>query len=246
MFNQINLKRPVASFAAAAGLTLLLSACGGGGGGITPEPDPKPDPTPTEQVGLIKGQIMPKITTRVRAEEPPISTGVSAEGKFDLKLPNAQAMKTTYQGDLIRATELFGVCDDNPQTNAPASLRIRPINKLRLDNDAIIIAPVNQDPDIYSYKSWVFSEIEASFTFKGKCIGLDNVTANVVLKRGWNVFDTQVNTRTKQTTYVPAATPAPLATDYSAWVKSSGGMTGQTLGVNILEPWKNLPQYQNR
>ncbi|CAM3871578.1 hypothetical protein [Deinococcus frigens] len=245
MFNQTNLKRPAASFAAVIGLSLLLSACGGGGG--APEPDPIPDPQPTEQLGLIKGQIAPKITTKVRAEEPPISTTVDAEGKFDLPLPNAQAMATTYQDNLIKATDLFGPCE-MVVTDAPASLEVRPINKLRLDNEAIIISPVNQNPDIYSYKSWVFSEQDASFTFKGNCFGLDDVTANVVLKRGWNVFDAQVNTKTKKTTYAPATTPKPLATDYTSWIKSSGGTStsAQSLGANILEPWKNLPQYRNR
>ncbi|MBB6014820.1 hypothetical protein ACFP9V_03025 [Deinococcus radiopugnans] len=245
MFNQTNLKRPAASFTAVIGLSLLLSACGGGGT-VTPEPDPKPDPKPTEQVGLIKGQIVPKLSAKVRAEAPKISTEVSAEGKFDLKLPDADSMSTTYQTDLIKATELFGLCDDKTQTDAPASLRVLAINKLRLDDNAIIIAPVNQNPDIYSYKSWVFSEVDAAFSFKGNCVGLDEVTANVVLKRGWNVFDAQINTKTKKTTYELAATPKPEATEYSAWVKSGGGTPAQTLGYNILEPWKNLPQYRNR
>ncbi|OLV17407.1 hypothetical protein [Deinococcus marmoris] len=243
MFNQNNLKRPAATFAAVVGLSLVLSACGGGGG-TTPEPDPKP---PTEQMGLIKGQIIPNLTARVRAEEPALSTGVSAEGKFDLPLPDAQAMKTTYQDSLIKATDLFGLCD-KVTTDASAALRVRPINKLLTDNNATLISPVNTNPDIYSYKSWVFSEVDSSFTFTGNCVGLDDVTANVVLKRGWNVFDTQVNTKTRKTTYALATMPAPLATDYTSWIKSSGGTStsAQSLGANILEPWKNLSEYQGR
>lgn len=247
MFNQTNLKRPAASFAAVIGLSLMLSACGGGE--TVPEPDPKPpEPVPNGQIALIKGQITPFTAgeaSSVNKRELEIPAPVDAAGKFDLNLPNTAAMTSTKANLLFSVSDpdasVFGLCK-NVVTDAPADLRVYPINFLRTDKDDMIIAQLAATKaSATHFKSWWFANIDTTFKYKGDCLGLGQIDTTITLKKGWSVLDTEIDPGVK-TTY--AATTAPVS--YSPWVKTTAAVGAQSLSMNILEPWKNLPQYRNR
>ncbi|MDV6373392.1 hypothetical protein [Deinococcus arenicola] len=244
MFNQTNLKRPAASFAAVIGLSLVLSACGGGGGGITPTPDPKPDPTPTEQAGLIMGKVTPGQATSLQPDELPTTALVSAQGQFDLNLPNFAQMTGTYASTLFNAKDVFGCSDDEIQTyTAPAGLKITPVNFLKNETSQRFIAPVNQAATTYNFKAWWFSNMDATVVFKANCLVASKIDTTLNLKRGWNVLNTDFDFG-KSTTYAVTSQP----TTYIPWVKANAAasLSTQALAANVLEPWKNLPQYRNR
>lgn len=249
MFNQNKLKRPAASFAAAVGLSLALSACGGGGT-VTPDPDPKPDlqPVPNGQIMKIQGQITPFSAgdaSSVDKRELGIPAPVGPAGKFDLNLPSTAVMTGANKNLLFSVKDsdasVFGLCNDIT-TDAPDDLRVYPINFLRTDRDDQIIRPLTANKaSATRLKAWWFSNKDITFKYKGDCLGLGKIDTTITLKSGWSVLDTEIDPGVS-TTY--AATTAPLS--YVPWVKTTAAVGAQSLAPNILEPWKNLPQYRNR
>lgn len=253
MFNQNKLKRPAAYFTAVVGLGLVLSACGDGGSTLPepiPEPMPKPDPMPVPngQIVVIKGQITPFMAgdaSSVNKRELEIPTPVDSIGKFDLNLPGSSVM-TGAKANLLFSvsnpdTSVFGLCQ-NITTDASDTLRVYPINFLRTNKDDQIIA--QRTPSKASatrLTAWWFSNMDTTFAYKGDCIGLGKIDTTITLKKGWSVLDTEIDPGVK-TTY--AATTAPLS--YFPWVKTTASVSSLSLSMNILEPWKNLPEYRNR
>lgn len=261
MFNQTQLKRPAASFAAVIGLSLLLSACGGGGdsGIVTPEPDPKPDPAPTEQVGLIKGQITPfKMgdASRVSAgkendTDTAIATApVSTAGKFDLSLPKAAVMQASFSDKLIEPENVFGCDAADTQTVAfPDGMLLRPIENLRTDKFQSIIAEIDPDSETFNYKAWWFSTVAGEFKFKGDCLLRGEIDTTLNFKKGWNVVDTYTDTEAGTTTYAVTTQPTDrLPWKFATAAATSLSLRGQSVNLteNYFTPWKNLPEYQNR
>ncbi|MFK7601070.1 hypothetical protein ACI3L1_02530 [Deinococcus sp. SM5_A1] len=249
MFNQNNLKRPAATFAAAVGLSLVLSACGGGGGS-TPEPDPTPapQPVPNGQITMIQGQITPfsaGVANSVDKRELAIPAPVDSVGKFDLALPSTSVMTGANSNLLFSVNNpdasVFGLCKDIT-TDAPDDLRVYPINFLRTDKDDQIISPLmSNKASATRLRAWWFSNKDITFKYKGDCLGLGKIDTTITLKSGWSILDTEIDPGVS-TTY--AATTAPLS--YVPWVKTTAAVGAQSLAPNILEPWKNLPTYRNR
>ncbi len=258
MFNQTNLKRPAASFAAVIGLSLVLSACGGGEI-VTPDPDPKPDPTPIEQVGLIKGQITPFKTgdaTSVSAgaendTDKAIATApVDGTGKFDLGLPKSNIMTASFSDKLVKPQDVFGCAASETQTVAfPNGMLLRPIEDLKTNKFQSIIAEIDPNSATLNYKAWWFSTVAGEFKFKGNCLLRGNIDTTLNFKKGWNVVNTYTDTKAGTSTYAITTQP----TTYIPWkfataAAASLTLRGQSVQLteNYFTPWKNLPQYQNR
>lgn len=258
MFNQTNLKRPAASFAAVLGLSLLLSACGGGGT-VTPEPDPKPDPKPAEQAGLIKGQIVPFKAGDVSSvsagaendKDAAIATApVDMSGKFDLGLPKSDTMKSKFTGKLVNPADVFGCDASQTQTVAfPNDMLLLPIEDLKTDKFQSIIAEIDPNSQAFNYKAWWFSTVDGNFKFKGKCDFRGSIDTDLKLKKGWNAVDTFIDFKAGTARYAVSTQP----TDYIPWKYATAAATslnlrGQNVQLteNFFMPWKNLPQYRNR
>ncbi|GGO18190.1 hypothetical protein [Deinococcus humi] len=259
MFNQTNLKRPAASFAAVIGLSLVLSACGGGEI-VTPDPDPKPDPTPTEQVGLIKGQITPfkagdVLSVRAGVENDQDSAiaraPVDMKGAFDLQLPMVNVITTNFNGKLISPKYVFG-CDDSQidkESSFTTGLLLLPINDLKTDKFQSIIAEVDPNSPTFNYKAWYFANMDGSLKFKGDCILRGKIDTNLNFKRGWNVVNTYTDTSAGTTTYTITSQPEDrIPWTFATAAATSLSLRGQSVQLtkNYFTPWKNLPQYQNR
>jgi hypothetical protein len=259
MFNQNNLKRPAASFAAVIGLSLVLSACGGGEI-VTPDPGPKPDPTPTEQAGLIKGQITPfkaGDSSRVSAgaeneTDKAIATApVDGSGKFDLGLPKAGVMTASFSDKLVKPENVFGCTKAETEVvNAPAGMLLLPVADLKTDKFQTLIAEADPGNPVYNYKAWWFSSVQGTFRFKGTCTQSlrSPIDTTLELKKGWNVVNTFIDfgksekytVTTQPTTYIPWKLAAAAASGLSLNAQSV------VLSPNFFTPWKNLPEYQNR
>ncbi|MFC5848725.1 hypothetical protein [Deinococcus petrolearius] len=222
---------------ALTGAALLLAACGGS---VTPTgsggDEVPPVTAPAEQPGRILGQITPFTAgqaSRVMPEELTISAPVRGEGLFDLALPGATAMTTTYADLLFAATDVFGACE-KVTTTAPASLRLYPIATLKTDTGQTLTARAAGSTTV---KNWWFASQAASYTFQGECLGLGTVDVTFNFKLGWNVLD--VTYGGTSTTYTQVAAP----TTPVEW--RAGGLGSQRLG-NALEPWKNSAAYRAR
>ncbi len=225
------------------GAALVLASCGGGA--ITPETTPPPGggstelppvTTPAEQSGRIPGQITPFTAgqaSSVRPEELSESAAVSGSGLFDLALPGATTMTTTYTDLLFNATDIFGSCE-NVITTAPDSLRLYPIASLKTDTGQALTANASGST---TAKNWWFANQDASYTFQGDCLGLGTVNATFNFKLGWNVLD--VTYSGASTAYAQVAAP----TSPVEW--RVGGLGSQRLN-NALEPWKNSAAYRAR
>ncbi|GGM21743.1 hypothetical protein [Deinococcus aerophilus] len=246
MPNGIDIKRVGLHSSAFVGLGLLLSACGGGLS--LPDPTPDPKPIPNGEIKVIQGQIVPfeaGSITSVDKRELEIPAPVGSMGKFDLNLPTSETM-TGKNANLLFSvsnsdSSVFGLCQ-NVQTDAPSSLKVYPINFLRTNKDDQIINQLNgSKSSAVRFRAYWYANMDTTFKYKGDCLALGKIDTTITLKKGWSVLDTEIDPGV-MTTYAPISAPV----SYSPWVKSTASIGAQALALNILEPWKNLPQYRNR
>lgn len=223
---------------------LLLASCGGG---EAPQPEPKPEPT--EQVGNVLGTIRPFEPSQARTigpEEIKVSSSIDSTGKFGFVLPNVEAMTTTYGRDLFPVYDaqqqvgVFGLCSD-VTTDAPAGLRLYPLNKLVTDTGLQLFAntnPANTELPL-SLKVWWFANQDATVNFSGNCVLWGKINTQIAFKRGWNVLD--VTLTGESATVKPGSQP-----DVNlVWTPfNSGAVGGLSLKVNLLEPWKAAPHFR--
>lgn len=234
MKTTIQWSRPAPRLALGTALTgaaLLLASCGG-----SVSTQSGPILLPGEQAGHIPGQITPFTAgqaARVKPEELNESAAVSATGGFDLALPTVTTTTATYADLLFNPTEVFGACE-NVTTTAPDSLRLYPIATLKTDTGQTLTANASGST---TAKNWWFANQDASYTFKGECLGLGTVNATFNFKLGWNVLD--VTYGGSSTTYTQVEAP----TGPVEW--RTGGLGSQRLN-NALEPWKNSAAYRAR
>lgn len=227
---------------ALTGAALLLASCGGGSAPVVTPPSDgggseiPPITTPAEQTGRILGQITPFTAGQansVKPEELNESAPVSASGAFDLALPGATTMTTTYADLLFNATTIFGDCT-NVSTTAPDSLRLYGVATLNTDTGQTLTARASGSTTV---RNWWFANQDASYTFQGECLFLGNVSATFNFKMGWNVLD--VTYGGTSTAYAQVDAPT-TAVEWRA-----GGLGSQRLN-NALEPWKNSAAYRAR
>lgn len=214
---------------------LILSACGG--------PSTPPTETFPANPGIIHGQIQPwstglankvfPVNSAIQTPGTAFTAAVTSVGKFDMTLPSASVMNSTYSSDLMTVQEAFAGCTNLTVTGAPAGLKITQINELQTDTGKAIIAST----DATKYKLWWFATQDATVTINGSdCIGIGSTDSTVALKAGWNVIDqtsTSPSTDVIVTKYVNGVVPTTRVT----WsVRGSG--TGQlSMPANVLRPW---------
>ncbi|THF86162.1 hypothetical protein E7T09_13130 [Deinococcus sp. KSM4-11] len=220
------------------GLTALLAACGNTTVTITPTPKP------TEVAGLIMGKITPFTAGDANSVAPDylkISAPVSTTGQFDLGLPKASVMNTTYNSDLVAIKDVFGSCTD-PQITAPADMEVFPINYLTTDKNQRIISEPTAGSTPFTYRGWWYSNKEATVKFKGtQCLLLGDTDTTLSFKLGWNLV--LVSTDGNTATYTMSTQP----TTHVAWQPfNTTKMASLGLSPNVLTPWRVLPQYRNR
>lgn len=221
---------------------LVMSSCGPKGGkGTNPQPQPS---TVTE----IRGDIepLPAGTTLVKDNENAgqglgISAAVQSDGNFALKLPNISDMEGKYQPLLFDVPAVFG-CDSASviKNTASADVKLYPINYLATNNGQILKSTIDGSTTTDNYRGYWYSNKDIKLEFKGKC-SLADVDTVLDLKKGWNVVDNSIKLG-KSATYAVNKSPA---TKF-IWKVDNAAMNGQGLGMNILTPWRNLPQYRNR
>jgi hypothetical protein len=234
------------------GLTALLAGCG------TTGKAPAPTPTPTEVGGLILGQITPFTPgdassvyegsgsaggSLVDASGTPLTAPVNDQGLFSLGLPKVATMTAAPDASLLfTVPDVFGACE-NSQTSAPSGLRVYPITYLTTDTGKRIVSEIDPSKANLNYRTWWFSNLATTVKYSGNCIGLGAINTTFALKRGWNliVIETNPGVSTTYTASTQPTTPVP-------WQYASSSMGAAALKAypNLLTPWKNLPQYQNR
>lgn len=238
------------------GLTALLAACGGGGTPPAPQPQPQPNPTPapqpnptppptaTEVAGRIPGQITPfkaGAAGSVKPDELAVSAPVNATGVFDLGLPKVAAMTSTNASLLFSVPDVFGACT-NPQTSAPPTLKVYPINDLNTDKGQSLISEIDPAKAALNYRAWWFATQDATVKFRGDCLGLGKIDTTFALKRGWNLLVT-VTDPGVSTSYTAGSQPgSPVPWRPSNTLSAAGLDTAP----NVLRPWRNLPEYRDR
>lgn len=218
---------------------LLLASCGGG---------PAPEPQPTEQAGQVLGTLRPFTpgsASSIKPEELNVSSGLDSAGKFGFTLPDAATMTTTYGGDLFPVYDaqqevgVFGVCSkDSVKTDAPADLRLYPLNKLVTNTGTQVFAnltPDSKETLPVKFKAWWFSNQDATFSFSGDCILWGKVNTTLSLKRGWNVLDITV---TGQSATLTVGTQPDASQVWTPYTDSNlGNLSAADLSL-LLEPWK--------
>lgn len=238
---------------ALATTALILSACGG-----DPQPEPPqlactPPTVSGEQGGVICGTVTPwtaGLTGTVKPEELNVSTDVMADGRFGLPLPSASEMTTTYNADLFSVTDYFGgtangICTLDAPPTGQTDVRLYGISKLMTDSSRQLAA-FDPSKANYTAKLWMFADRDATFTFKGTCLGQGRIDQTFVLKKGWNVFDVEYlipSGDSVKTVYTPATQPLDFTTQ---WRDTGSTMAQLSLKNNMLEPWKNSAAYKNR
>lgn len=214
--------------------TLLLSACGG--------PETPVDPPIQNSAGVIQGQISPWTTGWANSVKPvnaaietpgaDFTAAVRSNGGFDLTLPGAGAMNSTYAGDLMTVKNAFAGCSVL-STTAPDALKIAQINELVTDTNKSIVASSNGG---INFKLWWYATQDATFTLSGSdCIGIGSTNSTLALKQGWNVVDQTTATAGGQnvTTYTVVAPP----TERVTWSPGASALSMQGLSPNVLRPW---------
>ena len=118
------------------------------------------------------------------------STAVSANGNFDLGLPDAQTMTTDskYKGDLSDISSFFATCKGGTMS-FPAGLQFTNIAGMFVDNqNPEYIDYSNYSGGVLSYKSWWFVNMDATITADTDCL-VGKIKANMNLKKGWNIVN---------------------------------------------------------
>lgn len=229
------------------GAALLLASCGGGSAPVVTPPSDggggeiPPITTPAEQTGRILGQITPftagqanrvmPVNAAVASPGTDFQAGVTSAGQFDLDLPRAGTVTTTYGGDLQSLRDSFASCSEFT-TNAPEGFKLLQINELTTDRQESLSASSNGGT---RFLQWWFATQDAAVTFSGRnCLLIGQVDATLNLKLGWNVIQADyqgLGSGNVVTSFAVTAAP-----DRVAWTQNSA-VGAQSGGPSLLRPW---------
>lgn len=216
-------------------VALALSACGG--------PETPVDPPVSGSASVIQGKISPwttgwansvkPVNTAIATPGADFTAAVRSNGDFDLTLPTAAVMNSTYAGDLMTVKAAFGGCSILT-TTAPDTLKMAQINELETDTKKGIYATSNGG---INFKLWWFATQDATFTLNGSdCFGIGSTNSTLALKQGWNVVNQTTSTSGGVTVTTYAVTNPP--TERVTWTqRGAGAMAQQGLSENVLRPW---------
>lgn len=231
-------KLKLATYGLTLTTALVLTACGGGGS--DPAPQPETFPANASQIhGQLQpwnsqwaGSVMP-VNAAIEHPGADFKTPVTAAGKFDLQLPGAATMNSTYASDLMTLPEMFSLCEKLNVTGAPADLKISPINKLQTDTGKTLVASSNGGT---TFKTWWYANKDASVHIVASgCTGFTATDSTLNLKAGWNVIDQKITTPNSAVilTYTNAAAP----TTRVVWTEQGSAMGPMSLSGDFLQPW---------
>lgn len=215
----------------------VLSACGGGGDDSSTTP-PNQD---TEQRLSLSGQIQPfaagqantvfPVNVAIETPGPAFTAGVNTAGQFDLPLPGAATMTSTYAGDLLSVKQSFAGCA-TVETDAPDSMRLVQINELTTDTQHRLVAVQNGGT---TFMQWWFSTDDRTIRLKGSgCIN-GSFDATLPLKRGWNTLNATYSGSGGGVVTAYAVTTPPSGR--VTWTDQTLSATSMKVDPAVLRPW---------